>query len=191
MRARGRRPCRPRAWHIAGGAPSRKAPVDLGPHFGGIVVVGSVDLPSRAGLALSLRGAPVKHGPMCLPQPRIGSQCTVIATCPAGRAGALTRPVSGHGTSNSTPTSTCGTSSQYSMITRQPREIPPAWRHAHTSSLSSRHSIGNSCHVVIASTTAVSGEPRRPSSSPDSSCFLLSRHPVFLAKDAPLISVTV
>src|SRR5262249_25554348 len=52
---------------------SRKEPVDLGPHLGGIVVVGSVDLPSRAGLSLSLRGAPVNHGPMCPPQPRIWS----------------------------------------------------------------------------------------------------------------------
>src|SRR5579871_6040893 len=46
-------------------------------------------------------------------------------------------------------------SSQYSMTTRQPREIPPARRQAHTSSLSSRHSVGNSCHVVAAGTTAV------------------------------------
>ncbi|HLJ35952.1 MAG TPA: hypothetical protein VKU38_20000 [Ktedonobacteraceae bacterium] len=53
--------------------PSRQEPVDLGPHPGGIVVVGSVDLPSRAGLSLSLRGAPANHGLMCLPQPRIWS----------------------------------------------------------------------------------------------------------------------
>ena len=54
-------------------APSRKAPVDLGPHLGGIVVVGSIDLPSRAGRSLSLRSAPVNYGLMCLSQPRIGS----------------------------------------------------------------------------------------------------------------------
>src|SRR5205085_1378534 len=51
-----------RTWHEASGAPSRQEPVDLGPHLGGILVVGSVDLPSRAGLLLSLRGAPVNHG---------------------------------------------------------------------------------------------------------------------------------
>lgn len=53
--------------------PSFQQVVDLGPHLGGIVVVGTVDLPSRAGRSLSPCGAPVNHGLMCLPQPRIGS----------------------------------------------------------------------------------------------------------------------
>ena len=41
------------------------------------------------------------------------------------------------------------------MTLRQPRSIPPARRHAHTSSSSAGHSAGNSCQVVVAATTAV------------------------------------
>src|SRR5579884_2418862 len=57
----------------AGGAPSRKAPVDLGPYLSRIIVVWPIDLPSRASLPLSLRCAPVNHGLMCLSQSRIES----------------------------------------------------------------------------------------------------------------------
>ena len=53
--------------------PSFQQVVDLGPHLGRIVVVWPIDLPPSAGLSLSLRGAPVNHGLMCLPQPRIWS----------------------------------------------------------------------------------------------------------------------
>src|SRR4051794_18999119 len=41
------------------------------------------------------------------------------------------------------------------MTLRQPRSIPPARRHAHTSASSVVPSAGNSCHVVVARTTAV------------------------------------
>ena len=78
-----------------------------------------------------------------------------MATRPAGSADATTRPVSGHGWPSSTPTSTFGTSSRYSMTLRQPRSMPPARRHAQTSSSSCRHSVGNSSQVVVAATTAV------------------------------------
>ena len=44
------------------------------------------------------------------------------------------------------------------MTLRQPRWIPPARRHAHTSPSSSDHNAGNFCHVVVAGTTAV-GRP--------------------------------
>src|SRR5438876_9324140 len=64
---------------------SRQEPVDLGPHLGRIVIVGSVDLPSRASLSLSLRGAPVNYGLMCLPQPRIGSPMHGHRRLPSGQ----------------------------------------------------------------------------------------------------------
>src|SRR5215212_583431 len=41
------------------------------------------------------------------------------------------------------------------MTLRQPRVTPPARRHAHTSPSSCPHNAGNSCHVVVAATTAV------------------------------------
>src|SRR3954466_2823669 len=41
------------------------------------------------------------------------------------------------------------------MMLRHPRWIPPARRHSHTSPRSCPQSAGNSCHVVLAATTAV------------------------------------
>src|SRR5689334_21008448 len=53
--------------------PSYQLIVDLGPHLGGIVVMGPVDLPSSAGVRLSPRGAPVAHGTMRRRQSRVRS----------------------------------------------------------------------------------------------------------------------
>ena len=64
---------RPDSGHGQGLIPRRQQPVDLGPHFGGIVVVRPVDLPSWAGRPPPVRGAPVGHGPVRRPQARVRS----------------------------------------------------------------------------------------------------------------------
>ena len=75
-------------------------------------MIGSVDFPAGATRLVSVLGAPAENGVMG--RLHVPERATVdrMAAVPAGSAEATTRPVSGHGWSSRTPTSTFGTLSR-------------------------------------------------------------------------------
>src|SRR5215469_10206842 len=98
-----------------------------------------------------------------------------MATSPGGSADRTTGSSCTHGAISSTPTSTCATSSRYSMTLQPCFALLWRRRHAYTSSSIGRHWAGKSRHVVVALTTTV-GRAATLQTVTSAACAIASRY---------------